>query len=95
MQVRLTTPVEEVDLEAKGPHVADLLVPRLGVTVKEVTVVEWLVEDGETVSAGQPLVTVATDKTEVEIESTEAGVLRHRAKPEEDHPVGAVIGVIE
>ena len=74
---------------------ADLLVPRLGVTVKEVTIVEWLVDDGATVAVGQPLLTVATDKTEVEIEATEAGVLRQRAKPEEDYPVGAVIGVIE
>jgi pyruvate/2-oxoglutarate dehydrogenase complex dihydrolipoamide acyltransferase (E2) component len=74
--------------------VADLVVPRLGVTVKEVTIVEWLVEDGATVEVGQPILTVATDKTEVEIEATSAGTLKHGAEAEEDHPVGAVIGTI-
>jgi pyruvate/2-oxoglutarate dehydrogenase complex dihydrolipoamide acyltransferase (E2) component len=74
---------------------ADLIVPRLGVTVKSVTIVEWLAEDGATVSEGQPVLTVATDKTEVEIEATDSGTLRQGAGPEEEHPVGAVIGSID
>ena len=74
---------------------ADLIVPRLGVTVKQVTIVEWLVEDGETVSAGDPIITVATDKTEVEVEATADGVLHHGAAPEEEHAVGAKIGSID
>lgn len=74
---------------------ADVLVPRLGLTVKSVTVVEWLVEDGAAVEAGQPLLTVATDKTEVEIEASETGTLRHGTSPEQEHLVGAVIGAIE
>jgi pyruvate/2-oxoglutarate dehydrogenase complex dihydrolipoamide acyltransferase (E2) component len=74
---------------------ADLIVPRVGVTVTEVTIVEWLVEDGATVRPGEPILVVATDKTEVEVEATERGVLRHGARPEEDYPVGAVIGAID
>ncbi len=74
---------------------ADLIVPRVGVTVKEVTIVQWLVEDGETVSPGQPIVVVATDKTEVEVEAAASGTLRHGAEPEEDYAVGAVIGAID
>lgn len=73
----------------------ELIVPRLGVTVKEVTIVEWLVEDDSVVSVGQPILLVATEKTEVEVEATAAGKLRQYASPEEDHPVGAVIGSIE
>lgn len=61
----------------------------------EVTIVEWLAEDGASVSVGQPILVVATDKTEVEVEATAAGTLKHGAAPEEDHPVGAVIGAIE
>jgi pyruvate/2-oxoglutarate dehydrogenase complex dihydrolipoamide acyltransferase (E2) component len=73
----------------------DVIVPRLGVTVTEVTIVEWLVADGETVTPGQPILTVATDKTEAEIEATSAGVLRHGVGPEESCEVGAVIGTIQ
>jgi pyruvate/2-oxoglutarate dehydrogenase complex dihydrolipoamide acyltransferase (E2) component len=73
----------------------EVLVPRLGVAVTAVTVLGWLVEDGATVEPGQPILEVATDKTEVEIEATQSGVLRQRASPEEEYPVGAVIGVIE
>jgi len=73
----------------------DVIVPRLGVTVTEVTIVEWLVADGEAVEPGQPILTVATDKTEAEIEATAAGVLRHGASPEDDCEVGAVIGTIQ
>jgi pyruvate/2-oxoglutarate dehydrogenase complex dihydrolipoamide acyltransferase (E2) component len=74
---------------------ADLIVPRVGVSVTEVTIVEWLVADGSTVAAGDPILTVATDKVEVEIEASAGGVLRHRAANEEEYPVGAVIGSIE
>jgi pyruvate/2-oxoglutarate dehydrogenase complex dihydrolipoamide acyltransferase (E2) component len=74
---------------------ADLIVPRLGVTVKQVTIVEWLAEDGATVDIGDPIVTVATDKTEVEIESTASGTLHHGAEAEEELPVGAKIGSID
>lgn len=74
---------------------ADLIVPRLGVTVKEVTIVEWLADDGAAVNAGDPILTVATDKTEVEVEATASGTLRHGAEPEKEYPVGAVIGSID
>lgn len=74
---------------------AELIVPRLGVSVTTVTIVEWLADDGASVSAGDPILTVSTDKTEVEIEAVTDGVLRHGAAPEEDHPVGAVIGSID
>ncbi|HTK66102.1 MAG TPA: lipoyl domain-containing protein [Pseudonocardia sp.] len=74
---------------------ADLIVPRLGVTVKQVTIVEWLADDGASVNAGDPILTVATDKTEVEVEAVATGTLRHGAQPEEEHPVGAKIGSID
>lgn len=72
----------------------NIVVPRLGVTVKEVTIVEWLVDDGETVSAGQPILTVASDKTEVEVEAASGGTLKHGAAVEEVCKVGQVIGEI-
>ncbi len=74
---------------------ADLVVPRLGVAVSEVTIVEWLVADGASVTEGQAILTVATDKTEVEIEAPGSGVLRHGAELDVEYEVGAVIGSID
>jgi pyruvate/2-oxoglutarate dehydrogenase complex dihydrolipoamide acyltransferase (E2) component len=74
---------------------ADIVVPRLGVTVTEVTVVEWLVDEGKRISQGDPILLVATDKVESEIPAPASGVLRRAAAPEEVHPVGAVIGSID
>lgn len=48
---------------------------RLGDTVDEVVVLEWLVAPGDVVHAGAPLVRVETDKVEVEIASPHAGTV--------------------
>ena len=47
--------------------------PRLGDTVDEVLVLEWLVSVGSQVVQGDPLVRVETDKVEVEVESPLSG----------------------
>jgi pyruvate/2-oxoglutarate dehydrogenase complex dihydrolipoamide acyltransferase (E2) component len=71
-----------------------VIVPRLGVTVTEVTIVEWLVKEGATVDEGEPLLTVATDKVEQELPSPAGGTLRQLAVPDEVCLVGALIGEI-
>ncbi|OZC42675.1 hypothetical protein CH289_27165 [Rhodococcus sp. RS1C4] len=73
----------------------DLVVPRLGVTVTEVEILEWLVEDGSTVEIGDAVLSVATDKTEVEVEAAAGGVLRQSGTPGSTYEVGAVIGTID
>jgi pyruvate/2-oxoglutarate dehydrogenase complex dihydrolipoamide acyltransferase (E2) component len=74
---------------------ADLVVPRLGVSVTEVEILEWLVSEGGTVSPGDPVVSVATDKTEVEIEATAAGTLKRGASVGDVCQVGDAIGAID
>ncbi len=54
---------------------SDIIVPKVGLTIEEVEVVEWLVDVGDTVDAGQPIATVNADKTEVEIEAPAAGTI--------------------
>lgn len=49
--------------------------PGLGL-VEEVTLVEWHVADGQTVGRGDLLLTIETEKAQVEIESPAAGVVR-------------------
>lgn len=49
--------------------------PRLGDTVDEVLVLEWLVSIGSHVTKGDPLVRVETDKVEVDVESPLSGTV--------------------
>ncbi|WP_067662702.1 biotin/lipoyl-containing protein [Nocardia miyunensis] len=73
----------------------ELLIPQLGVTMTEGTITEWLVEDGEAVQEGDVLYTLATDKTETDIESPAAGTLIIVGEVEVEYPVGTVVGRIE
>jgi hypothetical protein len=49
--------------------------PKIGLTIDEAEVIEWLVEVGAAVVAGQPLVVVNADKTELEVEAPSDGTL--------------------
>jgi pyruvate/2-oxoglutarate dehydrogenase complex dihydrolipoamide acyltransferase (E2) component len=53
-----------------------ITIPRVGLNTTEVTLVKWLVSDGESVVEGQPLYVVDADKVEVECESPANGRLR-------------------
>ena len=53
-----------------------VIVPQLSISMEEAKVSRWLVEDGDAVAAGQPVVEVETDKATVEIEAPAAGRLR-------------------
>jgi pyruvate dehydrogenase E2 component (dihydrolipoamide acetyltransferase) len=55
--------------------VATLLMPRLGETMEEATVVGWLVEPGAAFRRGQPIVELETDKTVVEYPALGDGIL--------------------
>lgn len=57
------------------------LMPKLGLTMEEGTIVEWLVEPGDEVRAGTAVLRIETDKTETDVEAAASGRL---------HPVGAI-----
>lgn len=64
-----------------------VVVPQLSISMEEAKVSRWLVDDGDTVAAGQPVVEVETDKATVEIEAPTDGLLRIVA------PEGAIVAV--
>lgn len=69
--------------------------PDLGTTVDRITVVQWLLEPGQTVERGQPLVEVETDKASSELESVASGtLLRTLVEPGEAVEQGDVIAVV-
>jgi 2-oxoisovalerate dehydrogenase E2 component (dihydrolipoyl transacylase) len=52
-----------------------LMVPAVGDTVVEVEIVEWLIQEGDSVAVDQDVVTVETDKSTVDIPSPWRGRL--------------------
>lgn len=69
--------------------------PRLGMTMREGRIVEWLARPGEPVRRGQPLLRIESEKAEVEIEAPADGVLRHiYAEPGQMLPCGTLLAAI-
>jgi pyruvate dehydrogenase E2 component (dihydrolipoamide acetyltransferase) len=73
----------------------DVLMPQLGETVAEGKITQWFKAAGDAVKPGEALFEIETDKTSMEVEATEAGVLAEiRAAVGETVPVGTVVAVI-
>ncbi len=53
-----------------------ILFPKIGFSMEEGTLAEWLVPDGTAVTEGQPLYVLESDKSAQEIESPATGVLK-------------------
>lgn len=71
-----------------------LKIPKLGMSMNEATIVQWLVADGDAVQVGQPLYLLETDKTENEVSSPVAGVIKLIGMVDETYEVGTVIAEI-
>ncbi len=70
----------------------EVVVPQMGESVLEGTIVEWKVKEGDKVKINQPLVEIMTDKINIEIPSEIDGVLEKiLAKPGDVVPVGRTI----
>jgi pyruvate/2-oxoglutarate dehydrogenase complex dihydrolipoamide acyltransferase (E2) component len=72
-----------------------VLLPKIGFAMNEGTLARWLVEDGASVTAGQPLYELESDKSVQEVEAPASGTLRILAAIGEVYAVGTVLGEIE
>ena len=71
---------------------ADIIMPKLGLTMEEGTVVRWLAREGEHIVQGAPLLEVETDKVVVEVEAPASGVIGAiQVREGEKAPVGALL----
>ena len=74
----------------------DVKMPQMGESIAEGTISVWLVDEGQAVKADDPLVTVSTDKADVDVPSPVSGVLTEIiAKEGETIQVGALIARID
>ena len=62
----------------------ELKMPRLRPEMKEGVLCAWLKEEGDAVSAGEPLFEIETDKVVNQIEATEDGILQKQLCEEGD-----------
>ena len=67
----------------------------MGFDMTEGTIASWLKKEGEAVTKGEPIAEIETDKTTIQIEAFQSGILlKQLAQPGQKVPVGESIGVI-
>ena len=72
----------------------EFIMPKLGLTMEEGTILEWLVEDGAEITAGMPVLRIETDKVESDVESPASGRFHRLGTQGEAYPCGALIGYL-
>ena len=76
--------------------IVDLVMPKLGESITEATVLKWYKKPGDAVKQDETVLDIATDKVDSEVPSTDAGIIAELLFKENDVvPVGAVIARIE
>jgi pyruvate/2-oxoglutarate dehydrogenase complex dihydrolipoamide acyltransferase (E2) component len=73
----------------------EVLLPKLGFSMNEGVLVEWLVPDGGNAIEGQPLFALESEKSTNEVESPTTGTLKILKEAGETYEVGTVLAVIE
>jgi pyruvate/2-oxoglutarate dehydrogenase complex dihydrolipoamide acyltransferase (E2) component len=71
-----------------------VLLPKIGFSMDEGALSEWLIADGGAVTAGEPLYTLESEKSVQEIEAPASGTLRIIAPTGETYPVGTILAEI-
>mgnify|MGYP001219154737 CR=1 FL=1 len=74
----------------------ELIMPKMGESVAEATVIQWLKNVGESIELDESVIEIATDKVDSEIPSTVKGILlEQRFQKDDVVKVGEVVAIIE
>ncbi len=74
----------------------DLVMPKLGESIMEATILKWLKKPGEKIEQDETVLEIATDKVDSEVPSTVSGILSEILFDVNDVvPIGATIAKIE
>jgi pyruvate/2-oxoglutarate dehydrogenase complex dihydrolipoamide acyltransferase (E2) component len=71
-----------------------VLLPKIGFSMNEGVLSQWLAEDGAEIRAGEPLYSLESEKSVEEIEAPASGTLKIIAQIGETYPVGTVLAEI-
>src|ERR1700745_2484256 len=75
---------------------AELIMPKMGESIMEATILKWLKKEGDRVALDEPVLEIATDKVDSEVPSTHAGVISKLLYNVNDVvPVGKPIAIIQ
>lgn len=75
--------------------IVKVAMPRYGWTMTEGKIIQWLKKEGDYVNKGDPLVTIESEKVQIDVEAEASGVLRRIiAKEGTSVPITGVIAVI-
>lgn len=75
--------------------VHEVILPKTGINVEDVYLIEWVVDEGAQVKLGDVIFRMETEKVEMDIQADDAGWLHQIVAPSDDpHPIGTVIGFI-
>lgn len=74
--------------------ILEIKIPKLGLTMKEATVVQWLIKTGDLVTEKQTVCVIETDKVTFEIPAPASGLVMPVVEPGKRYAVGEVIGYI-
>lgn len=72
-----------------------VLLPKLGFSMNEGLLSEWMVADGAEVTEGQPIYALESDKSTNEVESPASGKIKILAEIGETYEVGHLLAEIE
>jgi len=82
-------------IDTSGIKATVITMPKMSDTMEEGTIAQWLVKVGDTVSSGDIMAEVETDKATMELESYEDGTLLYIGpKDGESVPVDAVLAIV-
>ena len=72
----------------------EVTIPKIGFSMNDGILSEWLVDDGAQVTEGQPLYAIESDKSTNEVESPASGTLKIIGEIGETYEVGTIIAEI-
>ena len=76
--------------------IVDVVMPKMGESIMEATVLKWHKKAGDTIKMDETLLDIATDKVDSEVPSTAAGTITELLYKENDVvPVGSVIARVD
>ncbi|MBU7024004.1 MAG: E3 binding domain-containing protein, partial [Theionarchaea archaeon] len=72
-----------------------MVMPKMGMTMEEGTIVEWKRREGEFVQKGEIILEIMTNKVNIEVEAPASGYLKILRGVDEVVPVGEIIALVE
>lgn len=93
-EVKESTP-EVSEAKAAGLGVIEMVVPSIGESISEVTLVQWLKKTGDLVKRDEPIAEVESEKATVEVTAEQAGKLETIAEEDATLKIGDLIAKID